>query len=60
MQKFLYAIDESDQKFCLILLIFYVGESNIRPCRKKLIKTCEYLFNKSYLKHQIPFEFIGF
>jgi len=27
-------IDESGQKICLILFIFYVGESNIRPAEK--------------------------
>jgi len=34
MQKFINAIDESGQKFCLILLIFYVSESNIRSAEK--------------------------
>jgi len=34
MRKFLYVIDESGIKFCLILLIFYVGKSNIRPAKK--------------------------
>jgi hypothetical protein len=34
MRKFLNGIDESGQKFCPILLIFYIGESNIRPAEK--------------------------
>ena len=33
-EKIFYAIYESGQKFSLILLIFYVGESNIRPAEK--------------------------
>ena len=34
MRKFLNGIDESGQKFRLILLIFYISESNIRPAEK--------------------------